>query len=286
MIYFYKHRTMDDLTPKELDLMGYEGVLNYALYHGGFYADALFRQIKILEQEIEMIKDQQFDIFSQENHELASMWIDRYIDYFNKNAAYEKQAYVVIGNIACGKSTYSKRLEQETNSIIVDADNFKMGAETPHGFFEGLTSLYRQPTDRERMQDACSDAGKAVLKNVSDLGMNLILPKAPTSLEKLEKNLKCLTDKNYDVHLIWIDAPIEECANRNYFRYLIKEYSANPNEHGRFVPVSVITNIGDGPFETFAKAYGQKRFKSFKAFFNDKYRDNEEIDLKSMYFPQ
>ena len=286
MIYYYKHKSVDELSPLEFDLLGYEGVMNYCLHHGGMYPDTLFRTLKQLEFEIDQIRGEKFDIFRGQNHLLASKWIDRYIEYFNSCASYNKQAYVVIGNIACGKSTFSKRLEQDTHSMIVDADNFKMGAHTSHGFFEGLTPLYKIPTDRERMQDACSDATKIVLDNASNLGMNLILPKAPSTLEKLEKNLRVLTNRNYDVHLIWIDAPIEECANRNYFRYLIKEYSADPNEHGRFVPVSVITNIGDGPFETFAKAYKQKRFTSFKAYFNDKMINNEEIDLETLQMPK
>ena len=288
MIYHYKHKSIHDLSQQELDLLGYEGIYQYAKEHNMSPAE-LFDTIKKLESDISQMGNQPFDMSKGKNLELMNTWVDRYITFFNNHANYEKQAYVILGNIASGKSTYARKIEQDANAIIIDADRFKMGEETSHGYFEGFTSLYNVDTDRERLQDPCSDATKKVLANVSDLGMNLILPKASRSLEKLEKQLEILHKKNYDIHLILFESPIEDCANRNYFRYLVKQYAPDQKSHGRFVPISILTNIGDGTFTTFAKAYKQKRYKSFKGFFNkgsfgtdaSKFV-NEEIDLPSM----
>ena len=286
MIYFYKHKSINDLTEEEIDLLGYEGVKQYAEEHD-MNADELFFEIKQLENDIKYMQETQFDMSQGENLELMNKWVNLYIDYFNKYATCNKQAYILLGNIATGKSTYARKIEAETQSIIVDPDRYKMGEKTDKGMFEGFTSLYNKPIDRERLQEPCSEACKKTLKTVAELGMNLIMPKAATSLEKLEKQLQLLLDNGYDIHLILLECPLSECADRNYYRYLIKEYQDVSNlqqgdhPNGRFVPVSVITNIGDGSYETFVKAKNGKKYKSYKAIYNDKIK-TEEIDTKSM----
>ena len=293
MIYYYKHKSIADLSPQELDLLGYDGVVKYAQEHN-MNPETLFEKIKNLECEIRSMGSRPFDMSHGSNLALFNEWTNRYIEFFNNHAKYNKQAYIILGNIASGKSTFAKSIEEQTSSIILDPDRYKMGEMTENGYFEGFTSLYKQPTDRERLQDPCGDAIKKTLVDVSNEGMNIIMPKATTSLTKLEKQLQILTDKNYDIHLILFESPIQDCADRNYFRYLIKEYAGQENgiqSHGRFVPVSVITNIGDGTFTTFAKARQSGRFKSYKAFFNKgsfgsntASYTNEEIDLETMQF--
>lgn len=291
MIYYYKHKSIGDLSHTELDLLGYQGVYEFAREHD-VSPSFLFGEIKKLEEEIKIMGHQPFDMSTGSNRELMNRWVDEYVRFFNRFAKHEKQAYIILGNIASGKSTYAKTIEESTGSIIIDPDRFKMGEQTDIGFFEGFTSLYKIPTDRERLQDPCSEACKRTLANVARSGMNLIMPKATTSYEKLEKQLQVLVDNNYDIHLILFESPIQDCANRNYYRYLIREYEQiNSNHsHGRFVPVSVITNIGDGTFTTFAKAYKTGRYKSYKAFYNkgthgknEHQYTNEEIDLETMF---
>lgn len=294
MIYFYEHKSMNDFCQQEIDLMGFEGVCKFA-NERGISPLLVFDQIKKLEDDIKLMGHQPFDVSSGRNKQLFDDAVDGYIDFFNKYATHDKQAYIILGNIACGKNTYAKKIEQSTHSMIVDPDRFKMGEETENGVFVGLTPLFHKPTDRERMQDPCSDASKKVLKNSAELGMNIILPKASYSLEKLEKQLQVLVDANYDIHLIQIETPIETCANRNYYRYLIKEYQkiydngkqqnqSGLEVHGRFVPISIITNIGDNSFKTFASAVKKNKYASYSAFFNDDNKQNEEIDLETMKF--
>jgi predicted kinase len=291
MIYFYKHRSINELSPEEYNMLGYEGVCKFA-EDLDINPDIIFKKIKGLESEISSITEPPFDMTTGKNLKLMNEWVDKYITFFNRNAKYEKQAYILIGNIASGKSTYARNIESTTSSIIIDPDRYKMGEDTEKGFFEGFTSLYEKPTDRERLQEPCSLANKQTLENVSDLGMNLIMPKAATSVEKLERQLQVLVNKNYDIHLILIETPITECANRNYYRYLIKEYkkinqsSLTDTGKGRFVPVSVITNIGDNSYTTFAKVCkncGNIKYKSLKALYNDNTRSgSEELDIKTM----
>ena len=284
MIYFYRHKNKNNLSMEEIDMLGVDGIKRFSEVSGVPFEEA-YAHIKNLEAKLSSMKIEQFDMSSGANKQLYEHWVNNYIKYFNKYATRNKQAYVILGNISSGKSTLAKELESKNQAIIIDPDRFKMGEETEHGYFDGFTSLYKIDTDRERMQEPCGDAAKQVLDNVSKEGLNLILPKATTTLEKLNKQLQILFDRGYDVHLIQLETPLEECANRNYFRYLINEYKAD--SHGRFVPVSVIKNIGDQTFVTFARAMKEsgKRYKSFKAFYNSKDTRNEEIDLETMYQP-
>lgn len=292
MIYYYKHKSLDELSQTEIDLLGNEGIEKYALEHN-LDSKIVKKDIKNLETEIENIAKNQFTLDSKQKIDMYNEWVNKYVTYFNKNAKHEKQAYVLIGNIGCGKSTYAKNIENSTSSIIIDPDRYKMGEETERGYFGGFTELYKKPTDRELMQELCGQATKDTLKQVAETGMNLILPKATTSQEKLEKQLDCLVKNNYDIHLILIEAPIQDCASRSYYRFLIREYCKSEPlkngeyKHGRFVPVSVITNIGDGCFTTFVKSYKNSniRYKSFKAFYNDNNKHNnnsEELDIETM----
>lgn len=285
MIYFYRHNNTDNLSMEELDMLGIDGIKRFSEETGVSFEEAL-AHVKELESKLASMKIEQFDMSSGKNQELFNYWVNNYIKYFNQHATQNKQAFVILGNISSGKSTYAKELEAEKQAIIIDPDRFKMGENTPVGHFEGFTSLYQVDTDRERMQEPCGDAAKKVLDNVSKEGLNLIIPKATKTLEKLNKQLQILFDRGYDVHLIQIETPLEECANRNYFRYLINEYAAD--SHGRFVPVSVIKDIGDHTFITFARAMKEsgKRYKSFKAFYNSKNTRNEEIDLETMIQPE
>ncbi len=276
-IYFYEHISSDNMSQSELDLLGFAGAAKFAIERG-LDPYEVFGNLKNLEEEISQMGHNPFDMKSGDNKVLFDKWVDRYIEYFNNHAKHDKQAYVILGNIAAGKNTHARTIEQTTNSIIIDPDHFKMGKHTEKGFFEGFTSLYKVPTDRERMQDPCSDASKAVLKTSVDMGLNIILPKAAYSLEKLEKQLAVLVNAGYDIHLIQIEAPITDCADRSYYRYLIREYakindnalnnSKNCSSHGRFVPVSVITNIGDNSYKTFTSAVKKGKYASYSAFYN------------------
>lgn len=272
-------------TKNNPSILGIEGIYSYAIANNIPPTEVLemISHIKNLEQEIIEDGYYQYDISSGENKKLMEYWLERYVEFFNKYAKNNKQAYIILGNIASGKSTYGSKIEKETESIIIDPDRYKMGEETEHGFFEGLSSLFHNPIDRERLQEPCSLATKHTLDLISDAGMNIILPKATSKIEKLEKQISMLTNKGYEVHLILVDTPLAVCANRNYVRYISKEFQRDKNTHGRFVPISVIYDIGDGAYETFAKALTSGKFKKCKMFYSDnKINRTEEVDLESL----
>ena len=284
MIYFYKHKTLNDLSENEINFLGYNGVEKYASMTGRDPKE-LYAQILKLEAEIQKVKDNPKIIDSPNFNFLFEKSIDEYIKYFNKGASYNKQAYFVIGNIASGKSKYARQLETETQSIIVDSDRIKMGENTNIGFYEGISSLY-SPENRDYLQVKGSKAIAKVIENISLTGMNLVLPTAPTSFEILENKAKKLYEKGYDIHLILMEVPITECANRNYLRFLKKEFSneLDPNGNpirGRFVQRSVLINRADSCYSTFCNAYSSKRYKSYKAIYNDSEK-RDELDLESM----
>lgn len=286
MIYFYKHKKLSEFSQEEIDLLGTDSIKQFAESNGLDFKK-VYDEIQNLENQIKntqtMPLDTENDTKVKAKFEFA---INHYIDFFNKNASFDKQAYVVIGNISSGKSTYANEIEEDTHSIIIDSDRFKCGEQTKNGYFEGLSSFF-SAEDRERLQQPCSIANAKVTEKISQTGMNIIMPKAPTSYAKLEKTIANLIKNNYDIHLIYFDAPYADLANRSYFRFLVQEYkkAIDPNGnqiHGRFVPISVIKNYGDPCHETFAKALTTGRFKSCKAFFSSKDEPRQEIDTATM----
>jgi len=287
MIYFYKHKSLDEFSQTEINLLGYEGVKKFA-EERNLSAEEVFHQIKQLETLIERTKSTPLDLNSPTVGSVLENSINNYVDFFNKNANYNKQAYIIIGNIGSGKSTYANMIEEDTHSIIIDPDRFKSGEMTKNGYFEGLTSFY-SPEDREKLQKPCSIAGIKTTEKIAQTGMNVILPLSSQTNEKLEKKISSLIKNNYDIHLIYFDAPYPDLVGRAYTRYLIREYEQklDPNGniiHGRFVPLSVILSHGEPCFETFAKAYKHGRYKSYKAYYNDKTTGgkNLEIDIPTM----
>lgn len=286
MIYFYRHKRLNEFSQEEIDMLGYEGVSKFAEEHG-LQPDKVFAEVKALERQIEQTKTTILDPSSPNVKKLLDKSVSEYIEFFNKNANYQKQAYVVIGNIGSGKTTYADMIEEDTHSIIIDSDRFRTGENTKNGFFEGFSSLY-SPEDNQKIQKSCTLASAIASEKISQTGMNIIIPTAPNSEEYLDKKIKALIENNYDIHLIFIDAPYPELANRTYFRYLVKEYEQelDPNGNlmrGRFAPLSIIKSFGDPCFDTFVKTYHKKRFKSYQAFYNDKNTNgNESIDLKTM----
>ncbi len=288
MIYFYRHKCLDEFSQSEINLLGYDGIKKFA-EERNLSAEEVFQQIKQLESLIERTKSIPLDLNSPDVNFALENSINQYVDFFNKNANYNKQAYVIIGNIGSGKSTYADMIEEDTHSIIIDSDRFRTGENTKNGFFEGFSSLY-SPEGNQKIQKSCTLASAIASEKIAQMGMNIIIPTAPNSEEYLDKKIKALLENNYDIHLIFIDAPYPELANRTYFRYLVKEYEQklDPNGNlmrGRFAPLSIIKSFGDPCFDTFAKTYHKKRFKSYQAFYNDQNTNgNKAIDLTTMQY--
>jgi len=287
MIYFYRHKGLNEHTQQEIDMLGFEGVTQFALQHN-LSPNVVFEEIKALERQIEQTIITPLDLNSPKIKPKFEESIRQYTHFFNKYATHDKQAYIILGNISSGKSTYADQIEESTQSIIIDSDRFKSGENTPNGFFEGLSSFYSSEV-REILQKPCSIASAIATEQIAATGMNIIIPTAAKSQEKLEQKINALIKNNYDIHLIYFESPYSELANRNYYRYLVQEFeqAKDPNGniiHGRFVPISVIKSYGDSCFATFAKALADKRFKSYKAFYNDKHSNgqNEEIDLETL----
>lgn len=280
MIYFYKHKSVSDYTPEEIDLLGYGGILKFANQNGADPSE-IYAKVKMIEHAVGKLHslgqtepNETQKKFIAENFERC---IDEYISFFNGHAAHDKQAYVVLGNISSGKSRYAKNLEKNANSMIIDSDRFKMGEANEKGEYAGFSPLYKVPTDREVLQEVCSDASKIAIDRASSEGYNLVLPKASTSLQKLERQLEILQKRGYDIHLIQIECPLDTCANRSYYRFLVKQYAkvygldekGTLAQSGRFVPVEVVKKHHDGSYVTFYEAFKAKRYSSYKAYYND-----------------
>ncbi len=268
--------------PEELSMLGKGGIERF-VRENNLNFEEVQSHIQKVEESIKNLQSSQVFSNNIEDYDdyckkCFKQSVESYIDYFNNNAVCEKQAFVVLGNASSGKSFRAKSYEKATKSIIIDSDRFKMGESTKNGNFEGFSKLYKKPSDRDFMQKVSSIAGKKTLEYISQTGMNIVLPKAASSLAKLEIQLQVLQSAGYDIHLILVEAPLETCADRNYYRYLVKQFAnvygldskGTLAQSGRFISVDTIRFLHDGSYATFFDAYQKKRYKSYKAIYNDK----------------
>ena len=144
-----------------------------------------------------------------------------------------KQAWLVLGATASGKSYYSELLAKENNLAIVDSDDIKkiipeykggVGANAVHTESRLLTSEVR----RELM----------------DQGKNILLPRVG-GLAKQKEILSLIQEfkeEGYEVKTVFVDTDYKTALGRMYKRFA---------KTGRLVPPSYIEEVQNTPTDTF-----------------------------------
>lgn len=166
----------------------------------------------------------------------------------NKN----KQAYLVIGLPASGKSSMANPLRDNTGSLIVDSDDAK---ERLPEFIESNGRRADQVHLESQM------IAEKVLEKAIENGDNLVLPIVGKSEKSIMSKYDRLTAAGYDVHLRLVDLPIEKTIQRAVSRY---------RETGRLVPIDYITNeVGYKPVQNYVIMEEKGLFKSYEAYSTD-----------------
>lgn len=166
----------------------------------------------------------------------------------NKN----KQAYLVIGLPASGKSSMANPLRDNTGSLIVDSDDAK---ERLPEFIESNGRRADQVHLESQM------IAEKVLEKAIENGDNLVLPIVGKSEKSIMSKYDRLAAAGYDVHLRLVDLPIEKTIQRAVSRY---------RETGRLVPIDYITNeVGYKPVQNYVIMEEKGLFKSYEAYSTD-----------------
>lgn len=185
--------------------------------------------------------------------------IDKANEYYNTYRAskQERQAYIVIGPPAAGKSTIANPLVQSTGSILIDSDIVKMGdAKTG---FQGIPE-YGTGDGAGAVHDESSFIADNVLDLAVENGDNIVYPKVGGKADNIRALAADLRTHGYTTHLILNELPIEKAMERNNNRY---------RETGRLVNPKYLMNIGNKPIRTFLELQQEGAFDNYERYSND-----------------
>lgn len=244
MIDFKKH-SLKNFNDVQIDSWIQRGLKNVANMMN-IDKDELERIINVQETEIaERKKRPTINDNSLERIYLRDKILRDYQELY-QNARQDKKAVIVLGQIASGKSSLCKVLENSGENVIVDVDFIKQG----HGSMAGLRFDFDDGLGTDMIHEEASMLSKRFLDNMSTFGYNLVIPKAGTNYSSIEKIARKLKTKGYEVQICYIDLPIEKCVERNYYRFVDESRNRVPS---RLVPFNIIAMIDDNPFKTFTK---------------------------------
>lgn len=158
-----------------------------------------------------------------------------------KKVRSEKQAFVLIGLPASGKSGIAAKIAEDYGAIIVDSDfakrklpefkNHLYAASIVHEESSQITFGFKihNPDNVKSLYDLCIDNK-----------CNLIIPRIGQNPKSIINLASALTNnKGYDVHLILVSVPKKEATIRAIHRYATT---------GRYVPLGLIfDHYGNDP---------------------------------------
>jgi predicted kinase len=142
----------------------------------------------------------------------------------------QRQATILLGKPAAGKSTISEHIARERGAAIVDADEAK---KIIPEYENGLGSL--------AVHDESAELSKEVLKRLVDEGSNIIIPKIGSRVEQIRNYMGMLKYFGYKVDVGVVHIPTELAQRRNLERLF---------RTGRLVDPEYIRQVGDSPQET------------------------------------
>ena len=174
-------------------------------------------------------------LLSKENGAFSGK--DRDGEHFDGEVENGKEAFIVIGRPAGGKSSvFANPLSQNYKARIIDADLVKTWLpEFDDGFGAGRT------------QDESAMIMERALKKATDKGENVVIPKiGGESVAKMAKELK---DKGYKVHLKYNEVSEASSITRAISRFV---------EKGRWLDPKYLQSIGDKA-ERFYKKYAKDK---------------------------
>lgn len=145
----------------------------------------------------------------------------------------ERQAYLIIGPTAAGKSTIADPMVERFGALLVDSDEAK--ALLPE--FEGGRVANQVHEESSDIIDY------RLMKMAVESGSNIVLPMIGKRAEKLRILRQQLADQGYTVHLVLNDLDAAEATRRAINRF---------HETGRFIDPHYIYNlVADKPREVF-----------------------------------
>jgi len=164
----------------------------------------------------------------------------------------DRQAYIVIGLPASGKSTISNKISDNFGAIILDSD-----------FAKRKLPEYKQPFGASIVHEESTDIVFGE-QNIAEFNMlhyccatntNIVIPRIGHSTKPILDLAKKLIDCQYDVHLILVSLDRLKATQRAYLRYV---------KTRRYVPLSLIFDgYANDPILSYYRLRNNLFFKSY-----------------------
>ena len=153
--------------------------------------------------------------------------------YSNNDVPNNKQAWIVLGATASGKSYYSEILAKENNLAIVDSDDIKK-----------IIPEYKGGVGANAVHTESRLITSEVRRDLMDQGKNMLLPRVGglPKRKEIQSLIQELKESGYDVKTVFIDTDYKTALERMYKRFA---------KTGRLVPTSYIEEVKNTPIDTF-----------------------------------
>ncbi|WP_298595319.1 zeta toxin family protein, partial [uncultured Mitsuokella sp.] len=169
--------------------------------------------------------------------------------YGDGAARKEGKAWLVLGVPASGKSTFSDTLIERDGALLIDSDEAKkLLPEFSDGLLAGA------------VHEESAKIADYVLARAMANRDNVVLPLVGKTIASLQKRIDTLSNAGCEVHLIYVDLPIEKAIERTKARF---------RETGRLVSPSYLQKVGLKPKQNYDKLKVTKGVDSYEAWDSD-----------------
>lgn len=188
----------------------------------------------------------------------------------------EKKAYIIIGLPASGKSGIASKLADEYGAIILDTDYSKRKLPEFNEHTYGASIVNAESSSIIWKFDRPEYGFKSLLRICLENKHNIVIPTIGHSPTDINDTAEGLRAKNYEVHLILVEATKDEATRRAIARF---------RDTGRYIPLGLIFDgYGNDPSycyyflrtavpENFT-SFGVLVRKNFVTYRTDCYRDS------------
>lgn len=150
---------------------------------------------------------------------------------------YDKQATLILGPSAAGKSMFAEKLAVDMKAAIVDSDEAKKVID---GYNGGMGA--------NAVHEESSFMNRAVEAQLVNAGANMVIPTVGANPEGINARMERLKEAGYSVRLVNVRVDKDEAARRMASRAI---------RSGRPIGVAYVRHVGDKPSATYHSLKGK-----------------------------